>query len=67
MQILKSHRGVKQILVNLLAFFLTGGIGYGIAALATGRLMLFNPSTNAGQKTDNLLESIEMVSATPAA
>lgn len=66
-QILKSHRGVKQILVNLLAFFLTGGIGYGIAALATGRLMLFNPSTNAGQKTDNLLESIEMVSATPAA
>jgi len=66
-QILKSHRGVKQILVNLLAFFLTGGIGYGIAALATGRLMLFNPSTNTGQKTDDLLQSIDMASVSPAA
>lgn len=66
-QILKSHRGVKQILVNLLAFFLTGGVGYGIAALAAGRLMLFNPLTSSAQKTDNLLQSIEMVCASPVA
>lgn len=65
-QTLQSHRGVKQILVNLLAAIFSAVVIYGIAAFATGRIMLFNPSTNSGKKADDLRASIENAAA-PAA
>jgi len=66
-QTLQSHRGVKQILVNLLAFVLTLGVGYGVAALATGRFMLFKPHTNSSKTAEDLLQSIDHAQASPAA
>ena len=66
-QTLQSHRGTKQILINLLAFILTAGVGYGIAAIATRRFMVFNPHTDSSKKADDLLQSIHNAQATPAA
>ena len=64
---LQTHRGVKEILINLLAAIFSAGIIYGIAALATGRLMVFKPATKAGQKANDLRESIDNAVAAPCA
>lgn len=65
-QILQAHRGVKQILVNLLAAILGVGVIYGLAAWAKGEFLIFNPPTDSAEKLSNIKDSIEMVTASPA-
>jgi hypothetical protein len=66
-QALQSHRGFKQIFFNLLAAIFSAGVIYGIAALAKGSFLVFNPSTDSGKKAQNLSAEIERATAAPAA
>jgi hypothetical protein len=59
-QVLHTHRGWKQLLVNVLAA-LIGGIFYMAAAVCTGRLLLFRPETNAEKRVNHLAEAIDNV------
>ena len=60
-QTLESHRGWKQILVNLLAA-VCGNVVYLAAAAYTGSLLLFKPETDAGAKVRQLKDAVENVS-----
>lgn len=60
-QVLESHRGWKQILVNLLAA-VCGSLIYVAAATYTGSLLLFKPETDAGAKVRQLKDAVENVS-----
>ncbi len=66
-QTLQSHRGVKDILLNLLAA-LGLNIFYGIAALAKGSFLVFKSATDSATRLNTLDESIDNAStASPAA
>ncbi|MCL9682796.1 hypothetical protein [Legionella maioricensis] len=60
-QTLKSHRGLKEIVVNLLAAILTVGLIHTAAAIAKGKFefRLFKPATKSGVIVDNLEDAIE--------
>ncbi len=58
-QTLQSHRGVKEILLNLLAAIVGLGIFYGIAAAVKGSFLVFKPATDSGEKLSDLGKSIE--------
>ncbi|CEG57631.1 hypothetical protein [Legionella fallonii] len=66
-QTLQSHRGVKEILINLLAAILSGGIIYGIAALAKGSPLVFKLATDSANRLTTLDESIERATTAPCA
>ena len=60
-QTLKSHRGLKEIVINLLAAIFSAGLIHVVAALTTGKFefRLFKPATKSGVIVDNLEEAIE--------
>lgn len=66
-QTLQSHRGLKEILINILAAIVGLGIFYGIAAAVKGSFLVFKPATDTGAKLSDLGETIENTSAAPAA
>lgn len=57
-QTLNSHRGVKQIIANLLLAILSAGFLYGLAALAKRTFFPINPNTDSGKKLNSLEDSI---------
>ena len=58
MKVLETHRGCKQIMVNLLAAIILN-VFYCLGALASGRLMLFKPETDAETKAHELEKAID--------
>ena len=57
--ILNSHRGWKQIVTNILTAILGLGVIYGIAAAINGSFTVFKTSTDAGNKVEDLAQSID--------
>lgn len=66
-QTLKTHRGWKEVLLNLLiAVTGVGFVALAAASVYNGRITLFTPSTDSGKKVDALRESVEQVQETVA-
>ena len=65
-QTLNTHRGIKQLLVNIATAFGLLGVFYAIAALATKSWTIFGVSTDAGSKLNDIKDAFENVSAPTA-
>ncbi|BCA96365.1 hypothetical protein TUM19329_27260 [Legionella antarctica] len=67
-QTLKSHRGLKEIVINLLAAIFSIGIIHGASFIATGKFefRLFKPATKSGAIVDELEKEIGNAAAASA-
>lgn len=61
---LNEPRGwkAKTIISNIMLAIATLFVGYGIGVLVTGRFSLYQPKTDAGNKIDNVTDSIHTIS-----